>query len=149
MSRKAQEILGFNSPAEAIGAVVQTYLYREKVNLTIKGVVEDFHFEGLHKNIYPIVLTFGHPTEYGYYPFKVNSSNMQNVVKFMQKAWEEFYPDDPFNYFFQDEFYNRQYESDKRLAKFNIIFAFISVFISCLGLYGIILFFLVRQRTAF
>lgn len=146
ISRKAQEALGFASPQEAVGAIVQTYLYRERIDMTIKGVVEDFHFEGLHKELYPIVFTYGHPTEYGYYAFRVNTRNMQNLLSYMRTSWEEFYPEDPFNYFFQDEYYNRQYESDQRMAKFNIIFAAFSVFISCLGLYGIILFYLARKR---
>lgn len=142
INEEALKLLLFNSPEEAVGQILQ----RDGRQIEICGVLKDFHFEGLQKNIYPIVMEFGHPTEFGYYPVKVNTSNIASVMSYMEETWKQYYPNDPFNCFFQDEFYNRQYESFKRIAKFNIVFAFISVFISCLGLYGIVMFFIARKQ---
>jgi putative ABC transport system permease protein len=141
INESAVKSLHFASDEEAVGQVLQ----RNGQQLEICGVLKDFHFEGLQKNIYPFVLEFNHPTEFGYYPVKVNTKNITEVIQFIKDTWKQYYPDDPFNCFFQDEFYNRQYESFERMAKFNLIFAFISVFISCLGLYGIVMFFIARK----
>jgi len=142
ISEAAVKSLHFKTAEEAIGQILQ----RDGRQIEVCGVVKDFHFEGLQKSIYPFVLEFAHPTEFGYYPIKVNTSNVSEVMQFIKETWTQYYPNDPFNCFFQDEFYNRQYESFNRIAKFNIVFAFLSVFISCLGLYGIVLFFIARKR---
>jgi putative ABC transport system permease protein len=142
INEEAVKSLRFNSPEEAVGQVIM----QNGRQIEICGVVKDFHFEGLQKNIYPFVLEFGHPIEFGFYPIKVNTTNITEAMKYIEATWKQYYPDDPYNCFFQDEFYNRQYESFQRMAKFNIIFAFLSVFISCLGLYGIVMFFIARKR---
>ena len=134
--------LGFASPDEAVGQIIQ----RGRRQIEIYGVVKNFHFEGLQKRIYPMVMEFAHPTEFGYYPIKVNTRNVSSVMVFLEKTWNTYYPNDPYNCFFQDEYYDRQYKSFQRMAKFNIVFALLSVFISCLGLYGIILFYIERRR---
>ncbi len=141
INEKALTELHFESPNNAIGQVLQ----HNDRSIKICGVVKDFHFEGLQKSIYPIVLEYGHPTEFGYYSLKINTSNVSPVINDIKKAWKKYYPNDPFNCFFQDEYYNRQYESFSRMASFNLIFAIISIFISCLGLYGVIMFFIAHK----
>ena len=138
INEEALKALQFKSPDDAVGQIIRRYRNPVKIS----GVLKNFHFEGLQKKVYPIVLEYGHPTEFGYYSIKVNASNISSVIKNIKTVWKQYYPNDPFNCFFQDKYYNQQYESFKRMATFNIIFAIISVFISCLGLYGIIMFFI-------
>jgi putative ABC transport system permease protein len=141
INEAALKALHFKTPDEAIGQVLQ----RNGQKINICGVLKDFHFEGLQKSIYPIVLEYGHPTEFGYYSIKISSSDIASTIKYIEDVWKQYYPNDPFNCFFQDEFYNRQYKSFMRIAIFNIIFAILTVIISCLGLYGIIMFFIARK----
>ena len=142
INEEALKNLRFNNPEEAVGQVIQ---WRGR-SIEIYGVVKNFNFEGLQKSIYPIVMEFNHPTEFGYYSLKVNTGTINSVMGYIKETWGRYYPKDPFNCFFQDEFYNQQYQSFKRTAKFNIIFALISVFISCLGLYGIVMFYIARKK---
>lgn len=142
INEAASKDLGFSNPQEAVGQIIQ----RGRRQIEICGVVKDFNFEGLQKKIYPIVMEFNHPTEFGYYPVKVSSADIPSAISYIKDTWEKYYPNDPFNCFFQDDFYNRQYQSFKRIAKFNIVFALLSVFISCLGLYGIVMFYITRKR---
>ncbi|MDC0584573.1 FtsX-like permease family protein [Bacteroidales bacterium] len=142
LNKTALKQLKFNSPEEAIGDIVQIGAQRQ---LEIVGVVDDFHFEGLKKEIYPIVLEFNHPSEFGYYSFKLQSANMTKTIKDIKSTWDGIYPNDPFNCFFQDEFYNQQYQADKRFSKFNLLFTTISIIICCLGLYSMINFFILRK----
>jgi putative ABC transport system permease protein len=141
INEEAMKALYFKSPEEAVNKLIRKYRNPVKIS----GVVKNFHFEGLQKKVYPIVLEYAHPTEFGYYSIKVNTSKISSVMKKIETIWKLYYPKDPFNCFFQDRYYNQQYESFKRMATFNIIFAFISIFISCLGLYGIIMFFIARK----
>ncbi|MDX9883324.1 MAG: ABC transporter permease [Prolixibacteraceae bacterium] len=133
--------LGFNSPEEAIGKTIR----RWRRELVICGVVENYHHEGLQKSIYPIIIEYEHPSEFGYYYFRLKGENIPESLSLLEKTWKSYYPDDPYNCFFLDEFYNRQYESEQQVAKFNIAVAVISILISCLGLYGIIIFFIARK----
>jgi putative ABC transport system permease protein len=142
INEEALKDLGFSTPQEAVGQIIQ----RGHRQIEICGVVKNFHYEGLHKTIYPIVMEFNHPTEFGYYPIKISSNNISSVMDYIEETWEKYYPDDPFNCFFQDDFYNLQYQSFKRIAKFNVLFALLSVFISCLGLYGILMFYIARNQ---
>ncbi|MCT4644301.1 MAG: ABC transporter permease [Carboxylicivirga sp.] len=141
INEEAMKALQFESPEDAVGQLIRRY----RNPVMISGVLKNFHFEGLQKKIYPIVLEYGHPTEFGYYSINVNTANVSSVIKDIESVWKQYYPNDPFNCFFQDKFYNQQYESFKRMGTFNIIFAIISIFISCLGLYGIIMFFIARK----
>ena len=141
INEEALKALHLKTPEEAIGQILQ----RNGRKVEICGVLKNFHFEGLQKSIYPIVLEYGHPPEFGYYSLKINSSDIASTMNYIEDVWKQYYPNDPFNGFFLDEFYNRQYESFQRMAIFNIIFAVLSVFISCLGLYGIVMFFIARK----
>lgn len=143
INKEALIPFGFNNAEEAIGKIVR----RWRRELVICGVVENYHHEGLQKNIYPIVIEYEHPSEFGYYCFKLKSENISESLSFLEKTWKRYYPDDPYNCFFLDEFYDRQYESERQVAKFNIAIAIISILISCLGLYGIIIFYIVRRVT--
>lgn len=138
---KAMKQLGIASPDEAIGQQVE----RGNDIFRIIGVIGDYHHEGLHKETYPMVIEYDHPSEFGYYAFRVSSAEIQKTVQFIKENWTKQYPRDPFNFFFQDEFYNRQYHSEVRLGRFYSLIALVSIFINCLGLYGMILFFITRK----
>jgi hypothetical protein len=61
-------------------------------------------------------------------------------------AWKRHYPSDPFHYVFVDDFFNRQYTAELRFGKFYMILAVLSISIACLGLYGLLLFYLGQKR---
>lgn len=143
INKEALIPLGFKNPEEAVGKIIR----RWSRELVICGVVDNYHHEGLHKNIYSIVIEYEHPSEFGYYYFKLRSGNISESLAFLEKTWKNYYPGDPYNCFFLDAFYNRQYESERQVAKFNIAIAVVSLLISCLGLYGIVAFFIVRKTT--
>ncbi|MCT4647068.1 MAG: ABC transporter permease, partial [Carboxylicivirga sp.] len=61
INEEAMKALQFKSPNEAVGQLIRKYRNPVKIS----GVLKNFHFEGLQKKIYPIVLEYGHPTEFG------------------------------------------------------------------------------------
>jgi putative ABC transport system permease protein len=111
------------------------------------GVLADFHNEGLQKPIYPMVYNNGHPYEFGYYSIKLNTPDVTRALGILKKVWVNHYPSDPMNYFFADEFFLRQYQSEARFGKFYTLLTILSITISCLGLFGLIMFYLNQKRN--
>ena len=87
-----------------------------------------------------------HPYEFGYYSFLIKDDNLQNSLQLLERKWKEYYPEDPFHYVFVDDFFNRQYASEVRFGRFYMMLAILSISISCLGLYGLLLFYLGQKR---
>jgi putative ABC transport system permease protein len=129
--------LGIAEPANAIGQILRR---DENRQFEVAGVVADAHYEGLQKNIRPLLLFFGHNYEFGYFSAKVNTANMGETIAYVENRWKQVYPDDPLDYFFLDSFFDEQYKSDRRFGKTFGIFSFLAIFIACLGLTGLIAF---------
>jgi putative ABC transport system permease protein len=145
LNERSTKELGFKSPEEAIG----NFIYRanrDTIPIEIIGVLADFHNEGLQKPIYPMIYNNGHPNEFGYYSVKLNTPDFNKAVGSLKRIWANHYPSDPMDYFFADEFFFRQYQSETRFGKFYTLLTILSISIACLGLYGLIMFYLSQKR---
>ncbi len=145
VSELAAQLLGYENPEDAIGRKI----YRDDNDTTaleIIGVVADFHNEGLHKTIYPVVWNNQYPWEFGYFSIRLNTSDIQATIKKLESIWNHHYPRDNFSFAFADEQFNRQYESDSRYSKFYLWLTLLSIGIATMGLYGLILFYLEKHK---
>jgi putative ABC transport system permease protein len=134
INEAAVKILGLKSNADAIGKDFEYGGRRGK----LVGVFNDFHFESMHQRILPLVMYMPvNPNNYGNVSIKVSGSNMPSVLQHIEKTWKKFLPDIPYDYTFMDENFERLYESEQRQATIFTIFAFIAIFIACLGLFGL------------
>lgn len=111
----------------------------------VKGVINDFHHEGLKKPAEPIVFTHSHPFEFGCYSFRIIGDNHQ-VMHQLNQLWERHYPNDPMDYFYSNDFFNQQYNDEHRLSTILTWFTLFSIALAGLGLYGLVSFF-AQQRT--
>jgi len=109
------------------------------------GVVKDFHNNSLHRSIEPVVFQI-YPDMYRDFLIKFRGSDIEETLGFLEKKWREFVPQRPFEYSFLDEDYGRLYNSEKRLGALFNSFAFLTVFIACLGLYGLAAFSVEQRR---
>jgi putative ABC transport system permease protein len=141
ISESTAKLLDFKTPNEAIDH--QLRLGSRIFN--IKGVVNDFHHEGLKKPAEPIIFTHTHPSEFGFYSFRINGEPRQ-VLAELKTLWNKHYPNDPMNYFFSDEYFNQQYNEEMRLSKILTAFTLFAIIMASLGLFGLISFF-AQQRT--
>lgn len=145
LNESSVKLLGFGSPEEAIGKEI----FRKGNNTTplkIEGVVADFHHEGLHKAIYPIIWNNQFPNEFGYFSIRITTQNVQETLSRLQTTWTRHYPKDNFDFVFADEQFNRQYESDSRFSKLYVWLTLLSIGIATIGLYGLILFYLEKRK---
>lgn len=128
----AVRTFGFSKPEEALNR----RMIRGNDTLTIVGVVNDFHQEGLQKAINPVAFLF-RPDSRSFYSFKIETSDVQQTIAAIKSAWNEHFPNDPFNYFFLDESFNKQYEADIRFGRVFSLFAALAILVACLGLLGL------------
>jgi len=73
----------------------------------------------------------------GYYSLKVNPGKEKETRAFAEEQWQLFFPQNPFEYFFLEDYYNEQYRNEIRFGKVFGLFAFLAIFIASLGLFGL------------
>lgn len=132
INESAARALGYENPVDAVNT---TLINSDHQNVTILGVWKDYHQQSLRKSVEPILFYHRHPHEYGYYSFQAVSRD-GNFLETMEKIWNKHYPNDTFNYYFMDRFFEAQYKSDQLFAKLLNLFSVISITVACLGLFG-------------
>ena len=113
---------------------------------TIIGLVKDFHFNSLHKNIEPLILRLGNDRNRGWALVRIEAGKTKEALEGIENVWKELNPQFPFAHQFADEEYNYLYTTDLVVEKLSNAFAFLAIFISCLGLLGLTMF-TTEQRT--
>lgn len=114
--------------------------------MPVIGVVKDFHYESMHENINPMAFHFMPGNWEGYIMVRFADGNIPETVSFVQKTWEDFNTDYPFEYFWLDDEFGKLFEPERRTGQILAVFSILSIFISCLGLLGLISF-TAAQRT--
>ncbi len=133
--------LGVKNPAEVLGKVLRTGAGDWK---TIVGVVKDFKTSSLKKNISPLMLA-QFSQFYSNTAIKVRSTNINNTQAAVQKAWNEFYPEYAYTSKFMQDDIDRFYQQENQLSLLYKIFAGLAIFISALGLFGLVSFMAVQK----
>jgi putative ABC transport system permease protein len=106
--------------------------------MPIIGVVEDFHYESMHQDIHPMIFHFMPGNWEGYIVVRLDGSNIPKTVDFIKRTWEDFNQRYPFEYFWLDDEFGKLFEPDRRTGQILLVFSILSIFISCLGLLGLI-----------
>ena len=81
-----------------------------------------------------------------FYSIKLETENYLKVIEAVEQPWKTFFPGNPIDYFFLDQFFNRQYQRDDRLGQVFTLFTMLAIFIASLGLLGLASF-MAAQRT--
>ncbi len=108
------------------------------------GVVKDFNFRSLHQLITPLVMTM--TPGFGETIVKINTANVPGVLAGMKNKWGTFKTEQPFTYSFLDDRYNNTYKAEQNIGAILGIFAGLTIFVACLGLFGLATF-TAEQRT--
>jgi len=137
----------FGSPAQAIGrrmSLIGKRDVREKEG-TIVGVIKDFHAESLYNPIDVMVMDVDYAS-LTTFSIKVRADRTKAAIAFLQKNWDAWFPAKDFQYHFLDKGLDDQYAAEQKQGKAIGYFAGLAVFVSCLGLLGLIAL-IARQRT--
>ena len=128
--------LGFKNPADVIGKEIRTGSGSWR---KVAGVIKDFKTNSLREATKPLLIACRNKV-YGNVAIKIKSSNLAATKDAIQKKWDNHLPAYANNSFYMDESINEFYQQENQLSLLYTIFAGIAIFISCLGLYGLISF---------
>lgn len=136
-----------------LGKTIQSYSPGEGawINKTVIGLVKDFHIRGMNRMIEPVLLDtdFNYPIAYKPLLFllvRISPQNISVSVKQIEAQWKKVLPEKPFDYFFLDDSFDRQFRRIERSRTIFSTFTGLAIFIACLGLFGMSSF-STEQRT--
>jgi putative ABC transport system permease protein len=144
INKKAAEYFGVPEP---VGKKLR--IWWTKKNLTIIGVMDNVHFESLHRDVrsmgYVLPEAIG-STRRPFLLVKVNAQRTYEVLSYIRETWESVSGGLPFEFSFMDDRINGLYQNDNRAGRIVTLFSFLAIFVSCLGLFGLAAF-ITEQRT--
>jgi putative ABC transport system permease protein len=121
---------------EAIGARITEEVEREDPQFYhVIGVIKDFHYESLREDIGALGLFMNRSI--GSMAIKLKTDDFASVIASIENIWTKQAPGQPFNYRFMDDAFDTSYKEERRLGSIFIIFTSLSIFIACLGLFGL------------
>ncbi len=112
----------------------------------IVGVIKDFHYQSLRAPIEPLVLRLRDKEDWGTILVKTEKGKTKEALANLGQLCKTLNPQFPFTYYFADEEFNKLYKSESVIDKLSNYFAFLAIFISCMGLLGLAMF-TAEQRT--
>lgn len=145
INETALHLLGFKKPEDAINKTLEM---DEGQNFPIVGVVKDFHSRSLHEPIYPLVIVADPNKNEMSLKLETKGKGIEQFKTTLAQAtstWKSVYPNDPFEYEFVDESIAKFYENEQRISKLMRTATGIAIFISCIGLFGLVSFTVVRR----
>jgi putative ABC transport system permease protein len=131
------------------GSALNKFLVNSEknVNTQVMGVINDFNFEPLNECIGPLMLIPPQRLDEMKFLFvRISPDKMSSTLHFIKKTVLGINPDFPYEYHFLDEDFSRLYQREKRLRDQMMFFSIVAILISCMGLWGILIF-MVKQRT--
>ncbi len=141
INETAARNLGFASNEEAIGELVNVEC--TDAPMQIAGIVKDYHQQALSKNYTPIMLIHKDKIDWlpqRYVSIVMVSGNPHELVSQVQEIWNRYFADSSYDYFFLDRFFDHQYRQDEVFGVMIGAFTGLAIFISCLGLWVLIMF---------
>jgi putative ABC transport system permease protein len=146
INEEAVKQFGFTSPQDAVGKWLAFEWEGEQVQFTVVGVVKNFHFKDLHEEIEPIAFRMYNAANFNYVIASAGGSNLKPALTALETAWKKLNPNEPFEYSFLDQDFQKNYEREERQANLINYFTIVAIIISCLGLFGLATF-TAEQRT--
>lgn len=132
LTKSAAKVLGFADQESAIDEEV----IDNGNSFRVIGVVEDYHQESLSFDYRPVVFRNIQQAS-SFYSVKLQTDQLNESIASIQQEWKTAFPGNPFIYFFQDEYFGRQYRSDQLFGRLFGIFTALGVFVACIGLLGL------------
>ena len=139
LNESALTYYGFKDAESTVGKILRG----GRQEVTIKGIIHDFNQKSLKELPGPIAF-FNQPVN-SYFTIKTDMTGIKELIPRLEKIWTAHYPDNPFHYFFLDDFYNQQYIADQRLSGLFLASSILAIIIACLGLSGLTAYAITRR----
>jgi putative ABC transport system permease protein len=142
LNETAVKRFGWDDP---IGKEVIQVFGELRLHYTVIGVLKDFHYSSLRNPIMPMKLFLGrNPSRL--VSIKIQPQDVRGTLERIEKAWNQFNPNYPFDFYFYDSVFAQRYREERNLQTLFRYFSALAIFIGCLGLFGLASF-AAEQRT--
>lgn len=142
INKKCVEFMEYQSPEAAIGQKVHI----DGEDRHIIGVIADYHQMSLKQEPIPLIY-FYIPANRSFFAMKISPDRVDQAIDELKVVYDDFFPGNPFNYFFLDVFYDRQYRIEKQIFVAIGVFSLVAIIIAALGLFGLSSY-TILQRTS-
>lgn len=113
-----------------------SFVFRNETYHVI-GIVKDYHFGSLNEKIGPQLFTMKNSNRFGVFNIKVKPGSATSVIEFLRAKFKAYFPMSPFSYVFKDDQNRKQYEQEAKWKQILLFGAILTIFISCIGLFGL------------
>ena len=141
INESAAKQFGYQDPSLVIGEIILWNEGDRQLPKEVIGVIRDFNQQSLHNKVEPIVFTLKEfvfaPWAGEFYAFKIQPSDLNASIESIQNLWNKTFHQNPFDYFFVDDYFNAQYKNDEQFGKVFTAFSALAIFIASLGLFGL------------
>lgn len=135
LNRRAVEFLELQDP---IGTKVSYSNRYVDEQMHVMGIIEDFHTDGFDQEIKPMILYYDPMTWFAV--IRVNPQQWETTIKGIERYWNKVEPSHPFRYTLLKDDFAKMYSEEKRLSQLFLIFTIMSIWIACMGLFGLALY---------
>jgi putative ABC transport system permease protein len=135
LSRTAAKKLGYANPQDALNKNVSPF--GSQSSCPVIGVIEDYHIQGLQAALEPMAFVYDE-SSFRRLNFSIETSRTEQVLSLIKNIMKIRFPDKPFEYSFIDERFAAFYASEQKLGNLSTVFSVIGIFISCIGLFGLV-----------
>lgn len=136
VNEAAAKLYGYDDPKEIVGKKFSQWGREGQVI----GVVKNFNYLSLHREVEPMTLRYSTKWTTSMLSMRLNSRDFQTTLSELESIWNGFAPHYPFVTRFNDQNFNKQYETDARFGNVFSIFSGLAIFVACLGLFGLTIF---------
>jgi len=138
--------LGYKTPNDALNQDIIWLWGNKEVHCKVSGVIKNFHQRSLKEKFDPILFYYPEMSDWKYMSIKLPADNQSKGLSEVEKLYQKTFPGSPFEYFFLDEYFDRQYKADGRLGNVFGVFSILAIIVACLGLLGLSSF-VIKLRT--
>ena len=145
LNETAVKLFGFKDPLNNRIVLMGDEGTQQSKSYRVVGVVKDFHFESLKTNIGALCMML--KSSRGNVSFRLDTrADLKSTISQIEGLWNKMAPGQPFSYNFMDQSFNNVYKAEQRIGRLALAFAFFTILVACLGLFGLATF-IAEQRT--
>jgi putative ABC transport system permease protein len=146
VNERVVQALGYKSNAAAVNQPIVFAYGPGEIRGEIVGVVKNYHQRSLKEAYDPMLYCYPAYDNWRYFSIQATANHLPQTLATIAEAYKTIFPGNPYEYFFLNEYFGRQYQSDQRFGKVFGLFTGLAIFVACLGLLGLSSF-MIRLRT--
>jgi putative ABC transport system permease protein len=141
INEEATKLLGYEKPEDALHEKILFSFVTGEHTAEVVGIVKNYHQRSLREKFLPILYYYhGEANNMKYIAVQVKSDDLAQTIATVEKTYRNSFGNNPFEYFFLDDHFNKQYSADRQFGAIFSAFTLLAIVVACLGLLGLSVF---------